>query len=278
MKALGKMIHFEIHRFRFVLGALMALTAICQFGLILWATLAERSLRESDAWRLGEARSKYGVERISFDDILFGMQMEFALPIFVSIAVIGIYIFGIWYRDWFGKSAFIYRLLMLPMPRWNLYLAKLIAILAFIFCLLAFQLLLLVLEAWMFRALLPAEYWEASHFSEAIDANEALKMLLPRNFDAFLLSYGLGTIGVIVVFTAIVIERSYRKRGIVFGLLYAAVCAIAVLVPMPLLDFGSAHSRLYPGEVVAMELAVCALVVAGSIALAFRLLRRKVGV
>ena len=35
-------------------------------------------------------------------------------PIALCVAVLIIYVFFIWYRDWFGKNTFIYRLLMLP--------------------------------------------------------------------------------------------------------------------------------------------------------------------
>ncbi|MCI3920072.1 hypothetical protein MO973_07500 [Paenibacillus sp. TRM 82003] len=278
MKALGKMIHYEIQRFRYALAALMAFTAVCQFGALLWTVLKERALRESEAWRMGVARSEFGSGPLSFDDILFASQNLFGLPILVGIAVIGIYIFLIWYRDWLGRSTFIYRLLMLPTQRRNIYIAKLIAILTFVFSLISFQLLLLALGAWTFRALLPAELREASHFAEAIAANPAFSTLLPPNFSEFLFSYGLGAAGVIVAFTSIVIERCYRRPGIVYGILYAAVCAFLIIAPMPMLGMGSQSAILYPEEIFAIELVVFIFVVAGSLALSFRLLRRNITV
>ena len=38
--------------------------------------------------------------------------------------VLIIYVFFIWYRDWFGKNTFIYRLFMLPTARINVYLQR----------------------------------------------------------------------------------------------------------------------------------------------------------
>src|SRR5690625_6144925 len=55
-------------------------------------------------------------------------SMWFMGPIALSVAAFIFYIFLIWYRDWFGKNTFIYRLLMLPTARLNVFLAKAISI------------------------------------------------------------------------------------------------------------------------------------------------------
>jgi hypothetical protein len=78
-------------------------------------------------------------------------------PITLCIIALIIYVFFIWYRDWFGKNTFIYRLLMLPTNRLNIYLAKATTILLFILGLLAVQLLLFPIEGqilnWMERSI-----------------------------------------------------------------------------------------------------------------------------
>src|SRR5690606_30997651 len=60
-------------------------------------------------------------------------QFWFAVPVGLSVAVLVIYAFLIWYRGWFGRSTFAYRLLSLPSERRNIYFAKLTAILTFVF-------------------------------------------------------------------------------------------------------------------------------------------------
>ena len=55
----------------------------------------------------------------------------------LCIVALIFYCFIIWYRDWFGKNTFAYRLLMLPTSRLNLYIAKATTILLFILGLLA---------------------------------------------------------------------------------------------------------------------------------------------
>ena len=63
----------------------------------------------------------------------------FVMPIVLCIAMLMIYVFFIWYRDWFGKNTFIYRLLMLPTERINIYFAKLTAIMLLVLGLITLQ-------------------------------------------------------------------------------------------------------------------------------------------
>lgn len=280
MSEFGKLFHFEVHRFRFVLFGLMAFTAIVQFGVLLWTVLNELAYRRSAAWRSGEAPSSWMFpgDAIAFADVISYTQRWFFIPILISIAVLLIYTFLIWYRDWFGRQTIVYRLLMLPVDRKAIYLAKWAAILTFVFSLVAFQAALLWLERWTFDRIVPQELWAPTHFADAIRANEAMQLLLPRNVDAFLFSYGLGALGVAVAFTAVLLERSYRPAGIAYAIVYAAGCFAAVVLPPAALGLGDPDSMLYPEEIWAATLAIWLLIGVGAVALGFRLLNKKVSV
>ena len=76
----------------------------------------------------------------------FSQSAWFLGPIAVCGVTLIIYVFFIWYRDWFGKNTFSYRLLMLPTARINVYLAKATTILLYVLGLVALQLLLLPIE------------------------------------------------------------------------------------------------------------------------------------
>ena len=69
-----------------------------------------------------------------------------------------IYVFFIWYRDWFGKSSFIYRLLMLPTKRIHIYFAKLTAIMFLVLGLIALQILLMPIEMQIVNSIVPADF------------------------------------------------------------------------------------------------------------------------
>ncbi|AJS61421.1 hypothetical protein UB51_06300 [Paenibacillus sp. IHBB 10380] len=265
----------EVNRFKFILVGLMSLTILCQLGAMIVWTANELSLRKTGIWKNG---SSVMFSSLRFADMISSTQLLFFIPILLSIGVLAIYVFLIWYRDWFGKNTFIYRLLMLPTARRHIYLAKGTAILIFVFGLVSFQLVLLPVESFIFNLIVPSDMREPSHFSEIISSNRALAMLVPANFDQFLVIYGLGIIAVLAIFTAILIERSYRRVGILYAILYLAICLVAIQFPMIGLGLNQRDSYLYPNEIFVIELAMCIGVASVSVWLGFRLLSKKITV
>ncbi|XID94775.1 hypothetical protein ACF3MZ_09755 [Paenibacillaceae bacterium WGS1546] len=268
-----KLAHMEVHRFRYALGALMGLTAICQISLIYYYVNVQLNAFEQNILQSGQ---QYEL-RLSFAGMLAGTQPLFALPIAVAIAALLLYVFLIWYRDWFGRSTFMIRQLMLPTARRHLYLAKLTALLGFVFGLVAYQLAMLVLLRWLFKLRVPASMFEPSYLAEAIEANQILSVLLPRTFDQFAVSYGLGILGVLVAFTAVLLERSYRWKGIFYAILYVAACLFVFVLPI-LFDINYSGPYWYPEEVFGLQLAACGLIAGVSVWLGFRLLNKKITV
>jgi len=269
-----KLVHFEIHRFRYLLASLMALVLVSQFGaMIVYVRNAVAAWERAAA--IGTA---YRSENLTFVGFIFGTQKLFVFPIMMAIAVLVLYVFFIWYRDWLGRSTFVYRLLTLPVARRHMYLSKLTALLLFVFGLLSYQLGLLALERIAFRLLVPAELYAWTPFSDAIAANQAFALLYPRHPIDFALRYGAGVAGVIVAFTAVLLERSYRGVGSVYAALYAVGCAAAVVGPLFVWALGDERVALYPYEIAALTLGLGAIVAAGSLWLGFRLLDKKITV
>lgn len=277
MNRYWKLVHLEVGRFRTMMAGLMALTLICQVGAVIWGTadaLSKRDPGSADAWKwLFLPNGK-----LSLALVIFHTRVLFILPIFLCIAALALYVFLIWYRDWIGGHTFIYRLLTLPTVRRHVYTAKATAIVLFVWVLLAFQLLLLVVENLIFNGMVPADLRESSSWPDLIDASLVLAVLLPRHLDQFLWSYGLGITAVLAVFTAILLERSYRRLGILYAILYLAACCAAVVWPLAALGLGHPDAYLYPEEIAAIELAMEGLVLVASVWLGFRLIAKKVTV
>jgi len=269
----GKLLNYEMRRLRYVLAGLMGLTAFIQLGTFLWKTTGDVAIRQEQLARSNGAETF--LPDMTFAELMNSLQGWFIPPVFLCIAVMVIYVFLIWYRDWFSRDTFIYRLLMLPAARRNIYLSKLSAILLSVFSLLAFQLVLIVVLRWLFHVIVPAEFREHSYFADALLTNQAWELLLPRNLWDFLFSYGLGTLGVIVVFTAILLERSYRGVGIFYGIGYVVLAFVALMWPFVFLGLSS---FFYPSEVAAIGLFMAAVVAVVSLWLGFRLLHRKITV
>ncbi|WP_201004551.1 hypothetical protein [Paenibacillus glycanilyticus] len=263
-----KLVHMEVHRSRYALFGLMALTAILQvIGIVKTVRSRVHELREGSQLTTDLT--------FSFADVIGATQFWFALPILISITVLGLYVFLIWYRDWIGRDKFAYRMFTLPTARRNVYMAKATAIFILVFSMLAYQLLLLLAERELFNQIVPAEYIMSSLFAEAVGANRLFDLiLLPLNFMQFLVYYGLGVLAVFAIFTAVLLERSYRWYGIVYAILYLAACGVAIGFVANLSYYG----YLYPREIAAIRIGIYLVVMSATLALGFRLVSKKITV
>lgn len=271
-----KLTHLEVRRFRYILAGLMVLTAIVQLGALVWTVSKELSWRET--FLLRPENAGFVFPKLTFAWAVGDSEFWFVVSIMASITVLVLYVFFIWYRDWFGRHTFVYRLLMLPTQRRNIYLAKLTAIMLFVFAMLSFQVILLLIENQVFKWIVPSEQYGISRFADAVSANPALDLLLTHRLDQFAFQYAAGIWTVLVLFASILLERSYRRIGILYGILYAAGCAAAVIVPLASLGIDDPGAYLYPGEIVAIVGAIAAILLILSVWLGLRLLKRKISV
>lgn len=274
MRTFLKLVHFEMHRFRFFLFGLMAVTALVQLGST-WIY----AMREKEMWLEEIARSQTAMESgpASLARVIAHHQQLFALPVLLCVISLLLYVFLIWYRDWFGRGTFIYRLLMLPSARSHLYMSKLSAIVLSIFVLLAWQLLLLVVMNGLFNMVVPAELRNPSRMFDLIVANAAFETLLPVTLERFVLYYGMGIAALTVVFTAVLLERSYRRIGIVYALGYAGGWAVVQLMMFYAYE-SSLFDYLYKHEFAVLMVAGWLIMAAVSVSLGVRLLNKKITV
>ncbi|QTH45618.1 hypothetical protein J4772_15075 [Cohnella sp. LGH] len=272
-----KLLHMEIHRFRSILFVLMGLTALVQICAIAFSTIGEINERNAYFQQTGKPAETF-FAAMSFTRTVQNTQFWFAVPVGLSIAVLVIYAFLIWYRDWFGRSTFAFRLLALPSERRNVYFAKLTAILTFIFAMLGFQLLLMPICRAVFTMIAPADQIQPSFIADAIFVNQAFKILLPRSFGEFFVNYGIGIIALLILFASILLERSYRWLGIAFGLAYAGLCAALMIFPPLALGAEYSAGYLYTEEIYAIQIAIDLLIAIVSVWLGLYLLKKKVSV
>lgn len=220
MKNYLKLVNFEISRFFKLYLILIGLTIVCQLiGVIRvskgYMDLAKKAM-DKNQLSVSQFIEQYGA--FSFQRFVYSEW--FLLSIYIGIAMLMIYVFIIWYRDWLGKSSFIYRLLMLPTERITIYFAKLTAIMLLLFGLITLQLLLVRIEIQIVNSIVPADFRTYSYGFSNMDI---FVLLYPNTFTEFLLIYGIGLIFVAVLFTAILFERSYRLRGIFFAIVYGVL-------------------------------------------------------
>lgn len=278
MKRYLKLVHFELDRFSKIYLALIIFTIAAQFtGVIV---KSKTYLRFADTQMDGKYHSQDAFLRdygsISLDDIT--STLWFAGPIVLCIAALIFYCFLIWYRDWFGKNTFVYRLLMLPTARINIYLAKATAIFLMVLGLVSFQLILLSIEARLLGFMVPAGLRTDLGLQQIIENFWILQVFFPNTFTEFVLYYGIGFMSVFVLFAIILFERSFRWKGIVAGILYGLLTMGIFFAPVILgLSFFNSE-YLYPLELFIMEIILGVLVIAMSIAISHYLLKKRITV
>lgn len=273
MKSFIKLVNFEVNRFFKLYLVLIGLTIASQLiGSIVVSKSYVKDVEEYLVENLMSRSELIGNFNMSPFNQYFGTAF-FILPIVLCIATLMIYVFFIWYRDWLGKNTFIYRLLMLPVERINLYFSKLTAIMLFVLGLIALQIILVPIEVQIIEGIVPADLRKEFEWLESFHVLSILSYLYPPTATEFILIYGIGLIFVAVVFTAILIERSYRLKGIFFAIVYGVISFFVFISPL-LLD----SDYFYPMEIFIMMLITSAIVLGSAIWIAHRLLKYKIRV
>lgn len=275
MKNYLKLVNFEVNRFFKLFLILITFTTVFQLiGVFIFSkrymNQVEKLVYEKQL-SLTEYMEQNGT--FLFSDYLYSMW--FNIPIYLCIAMLMIYVFFIWYRDWFGKNTFIYRLLMLPTERVAIYFAKLTTIMIFVLSLIALQILLMLIEIQIVHSMIPADF--RTHFSiYEIYSYELVQWLYPFTFTRFIMNYGIGLIFVAVLFTAILFERSYRIKGIFFAIGYGLLSFAVFMAPILLNGFY--YRYFYPLEILLMGLVTSTIVFGSAIGVANYLLKHKIRV
>lgn len=277
MKSYLRLTEFELGRFFKLYLTLMVITILTQIIGIVVVTNnymgdANRSIYE-------EAMSKHEFLD-EFGDISllnFVQTIWFLAPIAICITALLFYIFMIWYRDWFGKNTFIYRLLMLPTARINLFFAKATAILLMVFGLVALQIILLYIEGIILDWIVPNEFMKEMTIQQISHAFPELGILYPSTFTEFILYYGTGLMAVFILFTAILLERSFRWKGLLLGIGYVGLTTAFFLLPFILMVMFD-KTYLYPMEWLIIQSIFGIILIVISIGLSRYLLKKQITV
>ncbi|MDF2925977.1 MAG: hypothetical protein K0R57_4891 [Paenibacillaceae bacterium] len=270
-----KLVHYELFRVRKMYLVMLGLTLVVQFaGIFVYAHSYMN--RVQSAMKLqGITQLEYAVKYQPASFYQYSLNsIWFMAPIAMGAAIVAIYVFVIWYRDWYAKSIFIYRLMMLPVSRMAVYLAKLTTIMLLTLGLVAFELLILPFQNALFEARLPEVLRIPLTLTEIVANHPLLKILAPAQFIDFILHYSMGLTAVTILFTAIMMERSYRLRGVIAGIIYGSLALAIFLAPVFFSEMRP--YLLYPKELLALELVMVLIILSGSGALSSYLIKNKV--
>ena len=271
-----KLVHFEFQRFLKLYLVLIGIMILLQVIGVIVESKSYLSRANQLIYKEFMPKEQFIEQFGTFSFIGIVHSFWYMGAIFLCITALLIYVFFIWYRDWFGKNTFIYRLFMLPTSRMNVYYAKAAVIFLLILGLLAVQLILLPFENRVLQWMVPNEFLDVLTLNQ-IMKTDYLTILFPPTFIEFMLYYGLGMTAVFIVFNAILFERSFRIKGVVFGVLYCAFSVFIFLVPV-LVDSFILKNYFYPLEILLMEVGMGVIVLTCAILTGNYLLKNKVRV
>ncbi|AUJ23786.1 hypothetical protein [Virgibacillus dokdonensis] len=277
MKSYFRLTEFELGRFFKFYLVLIGLTIVSQIiGVI---AVSKEYMQEAN-----EAIYQDGLSKQAFMDqrglislLDWTNSIWFLAPIALCVVTLLIYMFFIWYRDWLGKNTFIYRLLMLPTQRIHLFFAKATTIFIMVLGLVALQVFLIYIAGIVLEWMVPNEFMQTMGVSEVSVASQYVNTILPATFTEFVLYYGTGLMFVCIFFTAILIERSYRWKGLLFAIGYVAA-ATAVFMSLIFLSMEWELFPLYPLEWLILQIIIGIIVTASSVFLSHYLLTKKITV
>ena len=278
MKNYLKLVNFEFNRLAKLFAVLLGITLLGQIAGVIVLSKQYLNMANEKIYEEMIPKAQFIAEFGQMNFLQITRSVWFMGPIALCIAGVAFYIFLIWYRDWFGKNTFVYRLLMLPTTRLNIFYAKLTNILLLTFGFVAFQLIFLPIETTVFKWMLPSEFRNDVNVMNVIEILQSmpeLSIIFPSSFIQFILYYGAGLMVVSVLFTAILFERSFKWKGIFAGIIYSLV-AVAVFISPILLHETVLDGFFYPIELFLLEIVMGLIILAGSIWMSGFLLKKKI--
>lgn len=273
-----KLVNFEIKRFMKIYLGLIAMILVLQFAGVFVKSLGYMHQANQAMYEQSISKAQYIANYGLMDFTQICRSSWFLSPIVISATVLLGYMFLIWYRDWFGKNTFIYRLLMLPTTRLNIYFAKATAILLFTLGLIALEIIILPIQISIFTRLVPADFRVDLPVTGILSSNYIISTIIPGTFIQFFLYYSIGFMVVLVIFTAILLERSFRWKGFIAGTLYVIASMVVFLFPILMLNRASNTTILYPEEFLEIEISMGIIVMAIAVFVSGFLLKKKITV
>jgi len=278
MGSFMKLFAFEVNRLIKLYIALLAVIFIIQLGTVLFEASDYMALVKevTKGGRISPEQFLNEYWSFSLDDVIY--TPGFLIPIALGIVSIIIYLFFIWYRDWFARNTFIYRLLMLPVNRMTIYFAKLATVIVSVLGLISAQLIYLVIYKQIVKWIVPIVYRTDMKITLLVASSDYLSVLMPTHLSSFLIIYGLGTLLIIVLFTVILFERSFKLVGLLLGIIYTSFTIGLFMLPSVIQFVFFDTFYLYKDEMFYLQIVISFIIGGVSLWISSMLINRKVTV
>lgn len=275
IKDLIKLTDFELGRVSKLLFTLMGFTLIS--NLIAYVVLPYNFMRQIKEYTVANTDSVLQIQehfsKFSFYNVVDSIWI--IAPIFVGITAILFYSIFTWYREWFGKNTFAYRLLLLPVARMNIFFSKLITVFISIFTLLATQMVSIAIGYPIISLIVDSNFLDQTSLIEIL-RHSAFVFLFPMNVWYFLAINGTGLVILLGLFSVILMERSFGVKGIILGVGYVGLSTLIILAPLSIPSVWQNYFIIYSTETLMIEIALFTLSGLLSIFISRHLINHKI--
>lgn len=141
----------------------------------------------------------------------------------LAVLICLVYALIIWYRDFVGKNKTAYTLFMLPNNKFNVYIAKAITVVVMIFGVMLMQMVFWGVDILILKIVTNIPMKEI--FNLANNMNGAIRnltLIQPYLIDFIMIDIIGVILAVLVIFTAVMIQKSFKIKtvGIALGIIY----------------------------------------------------------
>lgn len=280
MKKFINLLNFEFERFAKFLLPTLAIAAVMQLTSVVRLVFSyNKEAKSIMASGPGTVQSVINdLNTLSMRDLTGSALFNYSLVLLVFVFIF--YSFFVWYRDWLGKNTFIYRLLMLPIGRFQIFLSKSLTFLIGGFLVFSVQFGLFFIESALMKQLIVQQ-----EFFVSLNVHDIHPMydfifgtIFPNSMIEFLSVYGFSFAALVVLFTAIILERSFGVKGLISGVVYfgAFISAYSFLSGLAYYDF--LPFIIKPSQAYLISIAFLFVAVTISMFLSNFLLTRKIKV
>lgn len=160
--------------------------------------------------------------KYSFKIILDSVASQMLMIICFGILIIFLYAIIIWLREWFGNNKTVYTLMSLPVSRHSIVLAKFTSILIIGSTFISTHILALFIDNLFVKTLMAPEIVEKVDVLKSFFSSNMCE-IFPNNIPMFIFMFSIIICAVLIIFNCVMLERSFRWKGIVLGIINIGV-------------------------------------------------------
>lgn len=156
--------------------------------------------------------------KCSFSMILDNVGKQIFMVICFGILVIFLYAIIIWIREWFGNNKTVYTLMSLPVSRHSIILSKLICILIMGSTFISTHIMALFIDNFILNTFMASGVIQKEDVLTSFFHNSICE-IFPNNLPMFIFMFSIIMCAVLIIFNCVMLERSFRWKGIVLGII-----------------------------------------------------------